>query len=55
MSPMIKEKNLPEKEAEKMLKKGIESLNIIKISPYHIILKEFHSDFSLRKLEWNLN
>ena len=52
MSPIIKEKNLSEKEAEAMVKKGMESLNIIKISPHHIILKEFHSDFTSKKYEW---
>ena len=52
MSPMVKEKNLSEKEVEAMVKKGMESLNIIKIFPHHIILKEFHIDFSLKKYEW---
>ncbi len=52
MSPMIKEKNLTEKEVEAMIKKGMESLNIIKVSPDHIIVKEFYTDFSLKKYEW---
>jgi len=52
MAPMIKEKNLGEKETDKKVKKGIGSLNIIKISPQHIILKEYYPDFSLKKYEW---
>ena len=49
---MIKEKGLTAREAEKLITKGMESLNLIKISPAHIILKEYHPDFSLKKYEW---
>jgi nitroimidazol reductase NimA-like FMN-containing flavoprotein (pyridoxamine 5'-phosphate oxidase superfamily) len=52
MSPMIKEKGLTAVEAEKLITKGMQSLNLIKISPAHIILKEYHPDFSLKKYEW---
>lgn len=52
MGPIIKEKNLSEEAAAKMLKKGIESLNIIKISPNHIILNEWHPGFTAKKFEW---
>jgi hypothetical protein len=52
MSPVIKEKGLTAGEAEKLITKGMESLNLIKISPAHIILKEYHPDFSLKKYEW---
>lgn len=52
MSPMIKEKGLSAVDAEKLIRKGMESLNLIKISPYHIILKEYHPDFTLKKYEW---
>jgi len=52
MSPMIKEKGLSGADAEKLIRKGMESLNLIKISPYHIILKEYHPDFTLKKYEW---
>lgn len=52
MFPLIREMNLPDEEAEKFLKKGVESLNVIKISPHHIILKEYHTDFSMKKYEW---
>jgi len=52
MYPLIREMNLPGEEVEKFLKKGVESLNVIKISPHHIILKEYHTDFSMKKYEW---
>ena len=52
MSPMIREKGLTAAEAEKLIRKGMESLNLIKISPAHIVLKEYHPDFSLKKYEW---
>ena len=52
MMPVIKAKNLPKNETEAMLKKGIESLSIIKITPDHIIFKTFNPDFSMQKLEW---
>ena len=52
MSPMIKEKKLSEKEIEKMINKGLASLNLIKISPHHIILKEYYPSFVPKKYEW---
>jgi len=52
MSPMIIEKNLSEKEIEIMINKGLASLNLIKISPHHIILKEYYPDFVPKKYEW---
>ena len=52
MFSMIREKNLSDEEAEKFFKKGVESLNVIKISPHHIILKEYHTDLSMKKYEW---
>ena len=52
MGPVIREKGLAHREAEKLIAKGMESLNLIKISPAHIILKEYHPDFTLKKYEW---
>lgn len=52
MFSMIREKNLSDEEAENFFKKGVESLNVIKISPNHIILKEYHTDLSMKKYEW---
>jgi hypothetical protein len=52
MSPIISDKGLTAREAEKLITKGMESLNLIKVSPSHIILKEYHPDFSLKKYEW---
>lgn len=52
LSPVIKAKGLTAAEADRLITKGMESLNLIKISPAHIILKEYHPDFSLKKFEW---
>lgn len=52
MSPMFAGKNLSETEVEHLLKRGIQSLSIIKITPDHAILKEWHPDFSVRRFEW---
>jgi nitroimidazol reductase NimA-like FMN-containing flavoprotein (pyridoxamine 5'-phosphate oxidase superfamily) len=52
MFSMIREKNLSDEDAETFFKKGVESLNVIKLSPHHIILKEYHTDLSMKKYEW---
>ena len=52
LDPLTRGKNLTSQELEKFYKKGIESLNIIKITPHHIILKEYHPDFSSKKYDW---
>jgi len=52
LSPMIKQSNLSDSETKQMVKKGLESLNLIKITPEHIILKEWNPDFSMNKYEW---
>ena len=52
LSPMIKRRNLSDSEAKQMIKKGLESLNLIKITPEHIILKEWNPDFTMNKYEW---
>ncbi len=52
LSPMIKQSNLPDNQATQMIKKGLESLNLIKITPEHIILKEWNPDFTMKKYEW---
>jgi hypothetical protein len=49
---MIKQSNLPDNQATQMIKKGLESLNLIKITPEHIILKEWNPDFTMKKYEW---
>lgn len=51
-SSYIKGQKLSEKEGEELIKKAIEALNLIKITPYHIILKEKYIDFSTRSFEW---
>ncbi len=52
VSPLAKQKNLSIKEARDMVKKFMSALNLIKITPQHIILKEYHPDFSMTKYEW---
>jgi len=52
LSPMTKVQNITGEVLEKVYKKGLESLNIIKITPNHIILKEYHPDFSSKKYDW---
>lgn len=52
LSPLMKGQNLSGEALEKFYKKGLESLNIIKIMPDHIILKEYHPDFSSQKHVW---
>jgi len=52
MGPMLRDRNLSDTEAEQFLKRGLESLTLIKIIPEHIILKEWHPDFSMRRYEW---
>jgi hypothetical protein len=52
MSPMLKAKGLFGTAAEETVKKFLSALNLIKITPQHIILKEYHPDFSMHKHEW---
>jgi hypothetical protein len=52
LSPMLKEKKLAGKEAQETVKKFLSALNLIKITPHHIILKEYHPDFAMIKYEW---
>ena len=55
LSPLTKGQHLTEEALEKFYKKGFESLNIIKITPDHIILKEYCPDFSSKKYDWRKN
>lgn len=52
MSPFLQEKNLTGKAADETVKKFLGALNLIKFTPHHIILKEYHPDFSMIKYEW---
>jgi hypothetical protein len=52
LSPFLQEKNLTGKTADETVIKFLSALNIIKIIPQHIILKEYHPDFSMHKYEW---
>ncbi len=52
MAPVLKVKHVSKKEGAAMISKGMGTLNLIKITPQHIVLKEYHPDFSLKKYEW---
>jgi nitroimidazol reductase NimA-like FMN-containing flavoprotein (pyridoxamine 5'-phosphate oxidase superfamily) len=52
LSPLTQGQDLTDEALEKFYKKGFESLNIIKITPDHIILKEYCPDFSSKKYDW---
>ena len=52
MKPMLAHKKLSEKEYERLLKRGLATLTIIKISPEQVIFKEWHPDFSMNRYEW---
>ncbi len=52
MKPMLAHKNLSEREYERMLKRAIATLNIIKINPCRVILKEWNPGFSMNRYEW---
>jgi hypothetical protein len=52
LKPVAKEKGLQGKEAQKFIDKFIEACSFIKITPHHIILKEYRPDFSMGKFEW---
>jgi len=45
-------KKLSGKDAEEMVEEVLYMHNFIKITPEHIILKEYHPDFSMQKHEW---
>jgi len=53
LDPLTRGKKLTDEELEKFYQKGIESLNVIKISPQRIIMKEYRPDFSVRRYDWS--
>lgn len=50
----IKEQGLSAQEGEALISRGVEALNLIKINPYHVILKEKFPDFSTKVYEWRI-
>ena len=52
LSPLLREKKLSGAAADETVIKFLSALNLIKITPQHIILKEYHPDFSMHKYEW---
>jgi len=52
LSPLLREKKLSGAAADETVIKFLSALNLLKITPQHIILKEYHPDFSMHKYEW---
>jgi len=52
LEPIAQEKGLEGKEARAFIVKFIEACSFIKITPNHMILKEYRPDFSMGKFEW---
>ena len=50
--PLLQNKELSDKDKRALVQKILYSLNIIKITPDHIIVMEYHTDFSAPKYEW---
>lgn len=50
--PFLQNKRLSDKDRQAVVEKILSSLNLIKIIPDHIILREYHTDFSAPKFEW---
>lgn len=50
--PFLQNKRLSDKDRQAVVEKILCSLNLIKIIPDHIILREYHTDFSAPKFEW---
>lgn len=50
--PFMKDLSLQGAEKEAMVEKILTSLILIKIEPYHIIVREYQPDFSMPKYEW---
>ena len=52
LKPYFKQNKVSEKEKKKMEEKLLKSMNMIKITPDKVILREYHPDFSMPKYEW---
>jgi nitroimidazol reductase NimA-like FMN-containing flavoprotein (pyridoxamine 5'-phosphate oxidase superfamily) len=50
MSSLIKD--LPPDEQDKKCEKFLEAINLIRIEPTRMVLRKYHTDFSMPKYEW---
>jgi len=50
--PLLQNKRLSDKDKKSVVEKILHSLSLIKIIPEHIIMREYHTDFSAPKYEW---
>ncbi len=52
LKPYFKQNKVSEKEKKMMEDKLLKSMNMIKITPDKVILREYHPDFTMPKFEW---
>lgn len=52
LKPYLKDNKVSVKEKKTMEDKLLKSINMIKITPDHIILREYYPDFTMPKNEW---
>lgn len=52
LKPLLRGKQISEKEKKAMAARLLSSINMIRIIPDHIILREYHPDFTMPKYEW---
>ena len=52
LGPIAAEKGLQGLEARNFIDKFIAGCSFIRITPHHLILKEYYPDFSMQKFEW---
>ena len=52
LKPYFKDNKVSEKEKKMMGVKLLKSINMIKITPDKVVLREYHPDFSMPKYEW---
>jgi len=52
LKPEVKGKKMSEKEKKVLADRFLSSINMIKITPDHIILREYLPDFTMPKYEW---
>ena len=50
--PLLQKRGLSAEQKKVMVEKILSSVTIIKITPDHIILREYHPDFTMPKYEW---
>ena len=52
LKAQLKEQEKSKNDKKALADRFLSSINMIKITPYHIILREYHPDFAMPKYEW---